>query len=542
MSVFNLLSIQVNFKFTVPQTVQRNQLDEWLNGVLQAPPVSANTPATHPQTEPSGVLAGLMGAIQRLTTGVLQWAYFPVFDLPALATVQAGESGVVTASLQFPYRGAWPSAVYEQATSLAVKYVLWMNQNPVNDANKAALFADIERSVLNAFRAQSGSGKSTLPVLRAAHAMGIPYRCLGAGVYQLGLGSQARRLDRSVCDGDSAIGAKLSQNKAVTANLLRMAGLPAPNHRVVGKAQDLPAVAQQLGFPLVVKPSDLDRGEGVVVDIFDEAALGSAFEQAVKLSPSKQAIVEQQVQGTCHRLFMFNGALLYAVKRRPMGVFGDGVNTVAQLVGLALAEQAQLPPWARSELKPLDEAAHAELVRQNLTAESIPVQAQFVSLRRIESTRDGGVDEDVSAQIHPDNLDIARHAARLFGLVVAGIDIITEDISKPWHHTGAIINEVNFAPLLGGGDISRANLSRFLTALLPNKGLIPIERFAQDNFAGAQARHLELLGTGARSVLLSSDCCIAADGANRVLTQRDLASRLWAVTMDATVDAVVVVG
>ena len=65
-------------------------------------------------------------------------------------------------------------------------------------------------------------------------------------------------------------------------------------------------------------------------------------------------------------------------------------------------------------------------------------------------------DEDVTDIIHPDNLaDIALRAASLFGLNVAGIDIITPDIRMASHQNGAIINEVNFAPLLGGDIFQR---------------------------------------------------------------------------------------
>jgi cyanophycin synthetase len=44
-------------------------------------------------------------------------------------------------------------------------------------------------------------------------------------------------------------------------------------------------------------------------------------------------------------------------------------------------------------------------------------------LRVIESTADGGYDQDVGAVVHPDNIHIAVRAAALFDLEVAGVDI-----------------------------------------------------------------------------------------------------------------------
>ena len=88
------------------------------------------------------------------------------------------------------------------------------------------------------------------------------------------------------------------------------------------------------------------------------------------------------------------------------------------------------------------------LSRQRLTADSVPEKRKFVALRRIETTAWGGVDEDVTSSLHPDNVKVAVDASKLFGLEVAGIDIVSPNITQPWHSNGAIINEVNFAPLL----------------------------------------------------------------------------------------------
>ena len=63
----------------------------------------------------------------------------------------------------------------------------------------------------------------------------------------------------------------------------------------------------------------------------------------------------------------------------------------------------------------------------------------------------GGIDEEVTDRVNPENLRIALEATKLFRLEVAGVDIISPDIAKPWYENNAIINEFNFAPLLGEG-------------------------------------------------------------------------------------------
>ncbi len=175
---------------------------------------------------------------------------------------------------------------------------------------------------------------------------------------------------------------------------------------------------------------------------------------------------------------MVNGKVLYAVKRWPMSVIGDGQHTVTELVTLEVARQQQKPPWKRSEIKPMDELAKAAIAAAGFSEASVASMGALVPLRSIESTEWGGVDEEVTHLIHPENLRIAQSAVALMGLHVVGVDIITTDIGQPWHDNGAIINEVNFAPLLGGADISRRHIPMFLDDLVKDRGHIPLKVFA----------------------------------------------------------------
>jgi cyanophycin synthetase len=60
---------------------------------------------------------------------------------------------------------------------------------------------------------------------------------------------------------------------------------------------------------------------------------------------------------------------------------------------------------------------------------------------------------NASLSLHPVNLAAALAAAEAFRLEVAGVDMISTDISVPWTENGAAINEVNGGPLLGGAAI-----------------------------------------------------------------------------------------
>jgi cyanophycin synthetase len=52
-------------------------------------------------------------------------------------------------------------------------------------------------------------------------------------------------------------------------------------------------------------------------------------------------------------------------------------------------------------------------------------------------------------KVHPDYVLLAEHAARLFGVDIVGVDVITDDISRSFRETGACINEVQTQPAIG---------------------------------------------------------------------------------------------
>lgn len=485
-------------------------------------------------------LRSLVSSFLTLSKVILQLGNLPIFRNPELISIAPLEqvSDRYLLKLSLPLIQLIPRSAYQNALKSILDLCLWMAKSPPTDENKNQVFNFIDQKLIKFLNAVVPAGKSTIPVLRIADSLGIPYTHLGLGIYQLGWGSKARRLDRSATELDSAIGARLSQCKILTANLLRLAGLPAPTHFEANSEEEAIQASAILNFPIVVKPSDQDRGEGVTVDITDNRSIKLAFIEAQKSSKSKKVIIEKQVHGICHRLFLVGGKLLYAVKRLPISVKGDGIRTVRQLVNDEVNAQKHKPPWLRSEIKPIDDLALKVISDNGFELESVPKKDSLVPLRRIESTQWGGIDEDVTNTIHPENLSAAVEAAKLFGLDMAGIDIISSDISKPWHENGAIINEVNFVPLFGGAEISRSYIPSFFADFINGKGIIPIEVFEteQESFK----RQADLLNQGLRCFYTSSSKTLDSTGTQISMPLQGIKHRVRALVLRKDVDAIVI--
>lgn len=521
------------------------EIDNWLTVYLRAKSEPCRSQAGLPDGSPAGRRIALTWSILLLMRELMQAARIPIFDPGCIISIEPDRTtpSAWVAWVAMAKIDHLPSPAYTTAAQGVCSIMQWLAGKPLTQDNAFALFAMIANQILPRLRSFFSSGKSSLHVLRAAHALDIPFLHLGGGVFQLGWGSRSRKLDRSTSDADSAIGAKIAQNKVWSANLIRRAGLPAPRHIAVSSEGEIRHAARSLGWPLVVKPIDRDRGEGISVGIDNEDKLLAAFKFARRLSKSRQIIVEREVRGVCHRLFVAKGRLLYAVKRLPKSVHGDGKLTVAELIDAANQKEKLLPPWFRSEPYPADNQAVAALAAAGFSLESVPAAGERVPLRQIESTATGGFDEEVTGRIHADNLDIAIRAAALFDLEIAGIDIITPDISRPWHENGAIINEVNYAPLLGGGEISRSYIPDFLARLVASDGRIPIEAYLgnDDAFLAARARQIQLANSRVACFLTSHATTLGPEGTDLPVPGAGLYARCQALLMNRRVEAIVLV-
>ena len=133
------------------------------------------------------------------------------------------------------------------------------------------------------------------------------------------------------------------------------------------------------------------------IDVSDAASLSAAFEKARALS--QRVLVEQMVPGVCHRIYIAGGRLVFAVRRLPKSVRGDGQKTVQQLVDEANAAEQQTPPWLRKKPFLLDELGLACLAHSGLEPQTVLKDGQLAPLRPISTTEWGGVTDDVSQVI-----------------------------------------------------------------------------------------------------------------------------------------------
>jgi cyanophycin synthetase len=304
--------------------------------------------------------------------------------------------------------------------------------------------AELEDLIALAQRRQLGP--STASLVRAAEARDIPWlRLNDYSLVQFGHGRYQKRIQATVTSETRHIAVEIASDKQETNQILGDLGLPVPRQYLVRDAERAVAVAERLGYPVVVKPLDANHGRGVSINLGDSDGVRTAFEKARE--HSRTVIVETYIDGFDHRMLVVDGKLIAVAKRVPGHVVGDGVHTVEQLVEFINADPRR--GIGHEKVLTRIEIDHQALRLLELAGHSpatVLPDGEVFYLRSTGNLSTGGTAIDLTDVVHPDNREMATRAASAIGLDVAGIDFITPDISRSYREVGGAICEVNAAP------------------------------------------------------------------------------------------------
>ena len=289
-------------------------------------------------------------------------------------------------------------------------------------------------------------GPTTAALVAEAERRDIPVSRLNdQSLLRLGWGRRQKILRASITGDTSLIAVETAGDKHLAKSLLATAGVPTPRGAVVRTAAEAIAEAAKIRGPVVTKPLDGNHGRGVSLGLTRPEQVSVGFEQA-RLH-GRRVIVEEQYQGRDYRILVINGAVVAVAERVPAQVVGDGRRSVA-----ALIEQVNADPRRGAGHEAVmtrivvDDQLRERLTADGLTLDSTPEPGRIVRLRDTANLSTGGSAIDRTDVIHPVNAMIARRAAAVVGLDIAGIDFLAPDITLPVTETGGGIVEINAAP------------------------------------------------------------------------------------------------
>jgi cyanophycin synthetase len=307
---------------------------------------------------------------------------------------------------------------------------------------------DLEKDLqeMREIREEVRLGPSTGGLVDEAVKRGIPFIRLNKySLVQLGYGVNQRRIQATVASTTGSIAVEIACDKDETKNVLGVMNVPVPKGDTCRTEDDLERTVRRIGYPLVIKPVDGNHGKGATIGIntWEEAQRGFALAK----ERSRYVIVEQFVTGHDFRLLVINYQFVAAALRTPAAVTGDGKSTLTELIN----EVNKDPRRGYGHEKVLtsikvDDNTQGILDKKGLTLDHVLPEGEELYLKTTANLSTGGTSTDVTDMVHPDNIFMAERIARIVGLDICGIDIMSPDISVPFNDNRGCVLEVNAAP------------------------------------------------------------------------------------------------
>jgi cyanophycin synthetase len=289
-------------------------------------------------------------------------------------------------------------------------------------------------------------GPTTSALVDAACEQDIPaIRLDQASLVQLGYGKYQQRIRASVTSRTSNIAVETASDKELSLRLLDEIGIPTPLHVLAHSADEAAAAAERLGFPIVTKPLDVSHGRGVSLNLNSIEDVRQGY--AIASEYNSRVLVEEWLQGQDYRILVINGVVVAVAERVPAHVVGDGKHTIAELVAIVNNDSRRGIGHEKVMTRiSITHQSRILLAHSGYTLDTVLAPGEIFYLASTANLSTGGTSIDRTRDIHYETQELARRAAMVIGLDIAGIDVITPDIAQPLREVGGGIVEVNAGP------------------------------------------------------------------------------------------------
>jgi len=282
-----------------------------------------------------------------------------------------------------------------------------------------------------------------------AEELGAEMTPLADDIWEISLNGKKTRIYNDKLEYDNPVTLVMAGRKPLVYKVLGDNGLRVPDYKVfhldeVNKAYEF---LQQHPKGCVVKPADgTCSGYGVTTHIQTEKEVRKAAILASLYCP--ELIIEPMIAGECYRLLVLDGEVIHAVCRRGLRLKGDGVSTVAGLIG---AESKRLQDAGDKALE-IDRDCLFTLDYQKMTLNAVPAENRCFLVCSVNDPNRKQI--EVRTVYNTVVTDVVGHslkedaiqAAKVLGCDFVGVDFITTDPEKSLEESGGFINELNTTP------------------------------------------------------------------------------------------------
>lgn len=304
-------------------------------------------------------------------------------------------------------------ALYEKMGFQRVPVFTLKNKNPINE------------QLYTAPAANDGLNPYAKIIVDEARRRGIAVDVYDAeqGYFTLSFGGRSIICRESLTELTTAIAMSRCDNKRVTSNVLRDAGLRVPGQLRAGDESQERAFLKR-HRELVVKPARGEQGRGITVGVSRWRDLQRAIREARK--SCDEVVLEQLCDGEDLRIVVIDFDVVAAAVRRPPEVVGDGKLTIEALIGKSSRRRATAT-GGESRI-PIDAETRRVVRGQGYTLADVLASGERIKVRKTANLHTGGTLHDVTDRLSAVLHDAACEAARALDIPVVGLDLVVPSV------------------------------------------------------------------------------------------------------------------
>jgi GNAT-family acetyltransferase (TIGR03103 family) len=274
---------------------------------------------------------------------------------------------------------------------------------------------------------------------------------------RLGMGGRFVTCRESLSELTSAVAMSRCDDKRVTHRVLEAAGLRQPEQVESQGRRDDEAFLARHGR-IVVKPRRGEQGAGVSVDVRTPGELRRSVRRAS--AGGFGVLLEEFCQGGDLRIIVIDDEVVAAAIRRPAEVTGTGRHSVRQL--LRKQSRRRMAATGGESRIPVDAETRRCVREAGFSLDDVPPEGVTLRVRRTANLHTGGTIHDVTPELSPELVAVAREAARALEIPVVGLDLLVPSVQGGDY----VIVEANERPGLANHE-PQPTAQRFIDFLFP---------------------------------------------------------------------------
>ncbi len=244
---------------------------------------------------------------------------------------------------------------------------------------------------------------------------------------------------------------KLVKDKIETSSLLQNAGLPVPKFfkftftNTMDNIMALDTLKYQMNkhkinYPIVLKQIHGTFGIDVFTHIDNDIKARETLEK-LRDKGYNELMCEEQIEGHCYRIFVFNNHIIDVIERSAPFIVGDGINDIQSLIHMRNKRQLEKKLFKTTNI------SENYIKNQGYHMNSILPKGKNLIISTVINMHNGANIVRIPIKKLPkENVNIFLKTNKLLGITTSGIDFLSKDISIPYHKNNGRILEVNGTP------------------------------------------------------------------------------------------------